>query len=350
MTRARIHALAVAAALAALVAAGCGGSGDSNDALGDDVVAVVDGVEITKARFDEFLNRSKTQARINKQDFPKVGTAEYRALQTNIVTYLVRRTENEKEAAALGIAITDAEVKERLDQIKEQLGGETKFRAAVKQQGLTVDAVRDDIRGQLLSQKLVDQLTQDVKVAEAEAKKYYEDNKTQYAVPESRDVRHILLAVKKTNGSNAAVDFAKSKAQAEDVYRQLEAGADFAALAKKYSQDPGSKDAGGKLTITKGQTVPPFEKTSFSLETGELSQPVKTQFGFHLIEALTDVKAATTTPFADVKAQIEAQLADTKRNDVIEQWSKDVEKKYEDKISYAKGYAPAPAASTETTG
>jgi len=335
MKRARLHSLALAAALAALVAAGCGGSDDASDDLGANVVAVVDGDEISKARFDEFLSRSKTQARLQKQEFPKVGTADYKALQTNIVTYLVRRAENEKEAAALGIAVTDAEVKERLDQVKAQLGGEAKFRVAVKQQGLTVAQVRDDIRGQLLSQKLVDQLTQDIKVSEADAKKYYEDNKAQYGVPESRDVRHILV---------------KTKAEADKIRVELVGGADFAALAKKHSDDPGSKDAGGKLTITKGQTVAPFERTSFALKKDELSQPVKTRFGYHLIQALTAVKPATTTPFADVKAQIEAQLADTKRNDVIEEWSKDVEKKYEGKISYAKGFAPAASTSTETTG
>jgi parvulin-like peptidyl-prolyl isomerase len=334
MKRARLIPLALVALAAALVAAGCGGSGGSG-ALGDDVVAVVDGEEITKERFDEFLSRSRTQARLQKQEFPKVGTAEFKALQTQIVTYLVRRAENEKEAEELGIVVTDAEVKERLDQIKAQLGGEKKFQAAVKQQGLTIDAVRDDLQGQLLSQKLVDKLTEGVTVAEADAKKYYEENKAQFVVPESRDVRHILV---------------KSKAEADRLRAQIAGGADFAALAKKFSQDPGSKQAGGKLTITKGQTVPPFERASFTLATNALSQPVKTDFGFHLIEPLTAVKKAGTTPFADVKAQIEAQLADTKRNEAVEQWSTEIEKKYADKITYADGYAPPVATPTETTG
>ncbi len=338
MTRARTYALvlalALALALAALGLAGCGGGDD--EAVSADSIAVVDGTEVSKAEFDQYIARSKKQAEIEKREFPKVGTAEYKSVQNNIVTYLVRRTENEKEAAALGIVVTDAEIQERLDQVKTQLGGEDKFQQAVKQQGLTLNQVRDDISGQLLSQKLVDKLTKDVKVADADVKKYYEENKAQFRVPESREVRHILV---------------KSKGEAMSIRAQLENGADFVALAKKYSQDPGSKDAGGKLTITKGQTVPPFEQASFTLKTNELSQPIKTQFGYHLIQPLGEIKKASTTPLATVKTQIEAQLADTKRSDVIGEWSKDVEKKYDGKISYAKGYAPpTTTTTTETTG
>ena len=84
--------------------------------------------------------------------------------------------------------------------------------------------------------------------------------------------------------------------------RSSKGGADFAALAKESSADPGSKDSGGKLTITRGQTVPEFDKVSFELDTGELSQPVKTEYGYHVIEAVSDVRKATTTPIDKVRA------------------------------------------------
>jgi foldase protein PrsA len=181
----------------------------------------------------------------------------------------------------------------------------------------------------------VEQLTKNVKVTDAAARKYYDDNKAQFQTPESREVRHILV---------------KTKSQAAQIRSQLVAGGDFAALAKKYSQDPGSKDAGGKLTVLKGQTVPPFEKATFSLKTNEISQPVKTQFGFHLVEPLSATKKAGTTPFASVKAQITSQLVDAKRNDVVKKWSEDVTKKYEGKVSYADGFAPPPTSTATTTG
>ena len=83
----------------------------------------------------------------------------------------------------------------------------------------------------------------------------------------------------------------KTKAKADDIYDQLKGGADFAALAKKYSEDTGSKANGGKLTISKGQTVAPFDQTAFLLKTNEISQPVKTEFGYHVIQPIGDGEA-----------------------------------------------------------
>ena len=133
-----------------------------------------------------------------------------------------------------------------------------------------------------------------MKVSDADVKKYYDD--APGAVRRARAARRAHILVKK-------------KALADQLYKQLKAGEDFAELAKKYSQDPGSKKQGGKLTISKGQTVGPFDQTAFLLKTGQVSHPVKTQFGYHIIKALCAVKAAKTTPLSKVKASIRQQLA-----------------------------------------
>ena len=88
----------------------------------------------------------------------------------------------------------------------------------------------------------------------------------------------------------------KTRAKANDIYNQLKGGADFAALAKKFSEDTGSKANGGKLTISKGQTVAPFDQTAFLLKKNEISKPVKTEFGFHMIQPIGEVKQAKVTP------------------------------------------------------
>ena len=80
----------------------------------------------------------------------------------------------------------------------------------------------------------------------------------------------------------------------------MKAGGDFAELAKKHSEDTGSKANGGKLTISKGQTVAPFDQTAFLLKKNEISKPVKTEFGFHVIQPISDVKPAKVTPLKDV--------------------------------------------------
>lgn len=142
-------------------------------------------------------------------------------------------------------------------------------------------------------------------VTPEEIQQYYQAHQKDYQVPEEVKVRHILIAV--PNGASAQVA-AAAKQKAEGLLQQLKAGANFAALAKKYSDDPGSKAQGGQLGfIQRGATVPAFEKAAFALKPGQLSGVVKTQFGYHIIlcEAKQD---AHTKPLSDVKAEILATL------------------------------------------
>ena len=324
--------LLAAAALAAvtLVAAGCG----DTDEIPADAVAVVDGTAINKATLDELLARAKKSYTAQQRDFPKAGTAEYQSLQNQAVAYLVQREEYANEADDLGVKITDEEITKKLDEVKKQYfqNDQKKFEAGLKAQGYTVDALREDIRSQLISEKIYESITNDVKVSDADLQKYYDQNKSQYSVAESRAVRHILV---------------KTKAEADKIHDELASGADFAKLAKESSLDPGSKDQGGKLTISRGQTVAPFDKAAFALDTNELSQPVKTEFGYHLIQPLAAVKAGSVTPFAEVKAQIKSQLVEERKNKAVSDWASKIEKKYDGKVTYAAGFEPPDTSTTE---
>lgn len=342
--------------LGVLVAAGCGGS-DSSVPSG--AVAVVDGSEISKAELDALLGRAKKSYTAQKREFPKAGTAEYQSLQTQAVAFLVQRAEYSKEAESLGLSITDKEIDARIAQYKKTYFGndQKKLDKQLVDQGYTNDTFRADIRAQLVSEKLYARITKDVTVTDAEIKKYYDQNASQYATPESREVRHILIAVNAEgvgvsevkNGGDQKIDFAKSRVLADKVYSELAAGGDFAAIAKRSSQDPGSKANGGKLTITRGQTVAPFDRTAFLLKVDQISRPVKTEFGYHLIQPLGEIKPASTTPFDQVKAQIKTQLTDTKKNEAIQKWAADTRKSYDGKVSYATGFAPPAAATTSST-
>jgi foldase protein PrsA len=318
--------------LSVAVAAGCGGSDDS---VPSDAVAVVDGQEVPKSALDDLMKVAKVSYTAQKREFPKAGTPEYQSLQSQAVAFLVQRVEYRQQAEELGVEVTEKELDERIELVrKENFGGsDAKLRAQITQQGYTTETFREAVEAELLADKIYDQVTKSVKVSEADARAYYNQNKTQYEVPESRDVRHILV---------------KSKDRANDIYDQLRAGGDFAALAKQYSLDPGSKDDGGKLTISRGQTVGPFDTTAFLLPEGSISRPVKTEFGYHVIQALSAVKPAQTTKYAEVKASIEKQLIDQKKNDVVTKWLADVEKEYEGKISYAEGFAPPELESSGT--
>ena len=307
-----------AAALAAvtLVAAGCGGS----DEVPTNAVAVVDGSTITRASLDELLTRAKLSYAAQKRSFPKAGTSEYQTLQTQAVAYLVQRQEYASEAEKLGIQVKDTQIAKKVDQVRKQYfsDNQAKFVQGLKAQGYTEATLREELRSQLLTEGIYDKVTAAAKVTDADVKSYYAKNKANYSVPESRAVRHILV---------------KTKAEADRIRAELVSGGDFAALAKANSLDPGSKDQGGKLTVSKGQTVAPFDKAAFSLETNEVSEPVKTQFGYHIIQPLAAVKAGSVTPLSQVQDQIRTQLVSQKKNDAVNDWVANVEKEYKGKVA-----------------
>src|SRR5216117_3100919 len=153
----------------------------------------------------------------------------------------------------------------------------------------------------------VNQIRQSLQVSDDLLKQQYMASIQQYQVPNRVHVEHILfMTVGKTD---AEVEEIKKKA--EDVLKQVKKGGKFEDLAKKYSEDPGSKDKGGDLSwITQGQTVPEFEKTAFSLTPGQVSDLVKTQYGFHVIKVV-EKETAHTKPFEEVKDSLRANFLPT---------------------------------------
>ncbi len=313
-----------------LVAAGCG---SGSKGVPSSAVARVGNVTITKDQFNFLLAGAQRSYAAKKSPFPKPGTSQYKALQDQAMQYLVDQSELEQKAAELKIVITDKDVDARLTQIKQQYfgGKEAAYQKQLKAQGLTESQLKLDLRSQILSEKLYNAVTGKLKVSDAEIKAYYNANKAQYGTAASRDVRHILVNNKKL---------------ADSLETQLKGGASFAALAKKYSKDPGSAKTGGKLTITQGQTVPEFDKAAFGLKKNEISPPVHTQYGWHIIQALSAVRPATSKPLASVKAQISQQLLQTKRQAAMAKWVDGVKKSFAKQISYQAGYAPASTAAT----
>jgi foldase protein PrsA len=319
------------AALAAVLV-GCGGGAGQ---VPSNSIAQVGDQTITQAQFDALLEQAKKSYATQKRPFPKAGTTEYATLKNQAVQYLVQRAEFQQEAEKLGVTVSDKEINDRLDKIKKQYfgGSDSRYKKQLKQQGLTDEQVKTDIKAQLIQEKIFNKVTSNVKVSDAELQKYYDQHQSQYGTPEQRDVAHILV---------------KNKALADKLYKRVKAGENFAKLAKQYSQDPSSKNAGGKLTITKGTTVATFDQVAFLLQTGAVSRPVKTNFGFHIIKALSAVKPAKTTPFTKVEKTIRTQLLQQKKSTATTNWSTKLKKDFDGKVSYQTGYAP-PATTTAPT-
>jgi peptidyl-prolyl cis-trans isomerase D len=163
-------------------------------------------------------------------------------------------------------------------------------------------------------------LASDVQVSDQDLRSYYDQHRDEFRVPEQVTVSHILIKTP-TAGPDGKVDqkaVDAAKAKAEDVLKQVKSGGNFADMAKKYSDDPGSAKNGGSLgPIQRGRTVPEFEKVAFSLPKGQISDLVKTTYGFHIIK-VDDKQQAHTKSLEEVKAQIEPLIKQQKASRAAE--------------------------------
>jgi peptidyl-prolyl cis-trans isomerase D len=181
----------------------------------------------------------------------------------------------------------------------------------------------------------IDAIRAKINVPNSDVERAYNNNIEQYSTPEQVRASHILL---KTDGK----DDAAVKAKAEDILKQAKSGADFAELAKKYSEDEGSAKNGGDLDyFGRGRMVPEFDQAVFAMAPGQISDLVKTQYGYHIIK-LVDKKNATTRPLQDVRQQIVDQLAyekaQTQASDLADSLGKQISKPADlDRVAKANG-------------
>jgi peptidyl-prolyl cis-trans isomerase D len=183
----------------------------------------------------------------------------------------------------------------------------------------------------------IDAMRAKVNIAEADVEKEYKNNEEQYKTPEQVRASHVLL---KTEGK----DDAAVKAKAEEILKQAKGGADFAELARKNSEDEASAKNGGDLDyFGKGRMVPEFDAAVFAMQPGQISDLVKTQYGYHIIK-LVDKKPATTRPYPQVRQQLHDQLAyqraQTQAADLAQNLEKQIKSPGDlDKVGKAQGLA-----------
>ena len=313
----------LAFAASAVVLAGCG-----EKSVPSGSIAVVGDVSITQEQFDDVIAQAKASYEAQGVDFPAAGTPEYDKLKASVVDYLVQTELISQKAVEMGVEVTSAEVDERVAAIVDQIGGQKKYDALLKKQGVTEEDLRAQLEVQMLQDKVRTKVGEDVTVTAEQVKDFFDDpdNKAQFDVPDSVDARHILV---------------KTKAKALAVQRLLKADssdANWKKVAKEYSIDPGSKGSGGDLgTSPKGRMVKEFEDEAFTIKVGTISDPVKTQFGYHIIEVTKKTPGSTTT-FEEAKTGIEERLKLEGQAAVWEKWLEEAETAAA--IVYVTGFDP----------
>ncbi len=304
---ARSARLAVVGLVSALAVAGAAGATVYSVTRANAYIGTVDGHRLDKADYDFQMaaRRHQIQSQLGVDLAGPQGQEMLARARRQAVASLIDRQIFLDEAASRGITVSDAEVQAQLGAIRSQFPDEQSFHAALDKAGISEDALRKQVRDGVMVRKLRDVLTKDATVSEAAARSFYKAHQDQFTRPEEVEASHILV---------------KTPAEAAKIEAKLKKGASFAALARKYSLDAGSKDKGGDLGFfPRGRMVPAFDKAAFALAPGEISSPVHTQFGYHIIKGGPH-RPARTEPFAKVRAQVIQQLLQQQQDVEFQAW------------------------------
>lgn len=207
-----------------------------------------------------------------------------------------------KETDKADIEVTDEEVEAEYQNMANQYNGVEGLQAAIAQANLTEEDLREDIKSNIALEKL---LKPQVEASDEEIAAYYEENKDEFSQGEQVNASHILVEEEK---------------EAQDIVKKLEDGEDFAALAKEYSIDEGTKENGGELGFFgRGEMVEEFDQVAFDLKKDEISEPIKSDFGYHIIE-VHEKQDAKTISLDESKDKIKNILIETKMPETFSKW------------------------------
>jgi parvulin-like peptidyl-prolyl isomerase len=309
----------------ALVVAGTT-SGIGKGDVPDGSIAKVDGDEITEETFETAMDQAMQQQGLTER--PAAGTEEYNQLRDAAMGQLLDAAWIEGEAAEQGVEASDREIADQLQQVKDQqFKTEKEFQDFIVESGFTPEDVNDRIRLQILSDKLEQQINQDVpQVSDDEAKDFYEENSAQFEQPASRDIRLIL---------------SKNPEDIEDAKQKLEADnsdEEWAKIAKKYSTDAATKDAGGvRAGITAGTLEGDLDAAVFDAPLNTIEGPVETPLGTYIFEVTKDTPK-TTQPFEEVSQQLIQQIQGQKQQEVFSAFIEDYRSRWADLTICADGF------------
>ncbi|PSL34369.1 foldase protein PrsA [Planomicrobium soli] len=246
-----------------------------------DAVATVNGTDIDKESLYEKL----------------VAANGVATLDAMISDELVKQ-----EAQKANVKVTKEEIDAEMKKYEEQYGGAEALQSAIESSGMTVDQLENEMKNYLLIEKLVGP---DIEITDEQIDAYFEENKASFAQAEQVEASHILVATKE---------------EAEEVSKKLEYGEDFAELAAEYSTDTATAEAGGELgSFGKGEMAAEFEEAAFGMKADEISEPVETDYGFHIIKVTGKTEAAEAD-LADNKEQIKEILFDEALNTQYASW------------------------------
>ena len=279
-----------------------------------DAAAQVNDTVITRQRVQHAVEALMQAKRLNYGGITNPG--QYKEMERQVLDELIAQELLWQEANRQGFAATGKELDQLLDQTRKRYASEETFLADLRQGGFTAESYRDDLRRQIAVRHYIEEmLVKRVALSDEEIHDAYTANQAQLIQPEQVHARHILIALAPTP-DDAAI--AAARETIERVRTEANGGADFAELATRYSQDATAAKGGDLGFAPRGAFVKPFEDAAFALKAGELSDIVRTRYGFHLIKLEARREARQLTE-AEAAPQLQRYLASKKLQEVLQE-------------------------------
>jgi parvulin-like peptidyl-prolyl isomerase len=293
-------AIVLGALLVLIVLAVAATSGIGDDGPSGDAVAVVDGEEISAEDFDAALIQAAARQRVAKDCQPPASDApEFETLKDEALNDVLDQAWIQGEAEERGVEASDREVEEEFQTTRDQnFKTDKEYADFLKQSCFTQEDVNERVRLQVISNKIQEKITSEsADVSDADAEKFYEANKEQFAQPATRNIRLVLNQ-----------DAAKAQ-EAADQLSEDNSPESWKKVAAEFSTDASSKDKGGvRESITEGVFPEAVDEEIFNASEGEVVGPIETDAGTYVFQ-VDSITEETTTPLDEARAQIDEQLA-----------------------------------------
>ena len=267
---------------------------DSASALfSDPVVATGKGFQVKRSEVDDAFINYNASLVASGRSIPETQRAEVRS---KLLDHLIINQILLQKATDSDKALAKQKTAEYINKARTNATSPEAFDEQIKSTGKTLAQVTAKLEQDMVCRDIIQhEITNGIFISDDEVKKFYNDNPDKFKIPEQVRAAHILIStLDPVTHQPIPPDQKKEKLKlANELKTRADKGEDFAALAKQYSDDPGSKSKGGEYTFPKGKMVPEFEAAAFSMKTNQISDPVETQFGYHVIKLLEKLPGST---------------------------------------------------------
>jgi peptidyl-prolyl cis-trans isomerase C len=286
--------------------------GQEQGANETELVAKVNGTEISRTAYERVV-KNEYGKRMQQGQFLDQNAVEQ--LKSDVLESMINQELIFQEGTRQGYTADQELIDQEYELVRANFADQEQFEQALSQAGYTKQSLKDEIRRNIIISKYIEEtVAPSVSVSEQEMQEYYDEHPEVFTQPEQVKASHIIMTVEDPEDEAAKK---QALSRITEVQKRVEAGEDFAELARETSEGPSAARGGDLGFFQRGQMVKEFEEKAFSLEPGEVSDIVETQYGYHIIKVM-DRRPEMKVPFQDVRDQIANYMRQNRSMDILD--------------------------------